>query len=188
MLEAGKQEFVVLAALSPMEIYLSSQDQLAAFTETGSVILDNIGKIADYVHLPKVGQLVLVYKENCWNRAEVVEEGLANGNILINLLDFPEVLEVEKSQLRQATKAALEFPVLAVKCALDCFYGKEEEASKQEEKLRNLEMDFKMVEGEVLSCQGGLTRVKIHAIESKLVEAVPAAKASRASILKLLKK
>ena len=186
MLEAGKQELVVLAALSPMEIYLSSQDQLAAFTETGSVILDNIGKIADYVHLPKVGQLVLVYKENCWNRAEVVE-GLANGKILINLIDFPELLEVEKSRLRQAPKASLEFPILAAKCALDGFYGKEEEASKQVEKLRSLEVDFQIQEGEVLGCQDGLTRVKIPAIESKLLEQ-PSVKSSRAAMLKLLKK
>ena len=131
---------------------------------------------------------MLVYKENCWNRA-VVEEVLANGNILAELLDFPEVLEVEKSQLRQAPKTTLEFPVLAAKCALDCFYGKEKEASKQVEKLRNLELDFKIEEGEVLGSQDGLTRVKVPAIESQLVELVPATKSSRQDIMKkLLKK
>ena len=187
MLEAGKQEFVVLSALRPTEIYLSSTNVFTAFNETDCVILDNIGKTADYVHLPKVGQLVLVYKENCWNRAEVVEEGLANGKILINLIDFPELLEVEKSRLRQAPKASLEFPILAAKCALDGFYGKEEEASKQVEKLRSLEVDFQIQEGEVLGCQDGLTRVKIPAIESKLLEQ-PSVKSSRAAMLKLLKK
>ena len=185
MLEAGKQEFVVLSALSPMEIYLTSTDGLAAFNEIGN--FDNIGKTSDYVHLPKVGQLVLVYKENCWNRA-VVEEVLANGNILVDLLDFPEVFEVEKTQLRQAPQSTLEVPVLAARCALDTFYGKEEEASKKVEKLRSLEMEFKIQEGEVLSCKDGLTRVKIPDIESKLVEPVPAAKSSRAEIFKLLKK
>ena len=142
MLEAGKQEIVVLSALSPMEIYLSSTAAFAAFNDIGCVILDKTGKNSDYVHLTKVGQLVLVYKENCWNRA-VVEEVLANGNILVELLDFPEVLEVEKSQLRQAPETTLEFPVLAAKCALDCFYGKEEEATKQVEKLRSLQVDFR---------------------------------------------
>ena len=186
MLKAGKQEFVVLSALSPMEIYLTSTDGLAAFNEIGN--FDNIGKTSDYVHLPKVGQLVLVYKENCWNRAVVKEEGLDNGNILVSLIDFPEDFEVERSLLRQAPKMAFESPVLAVKCALDCFYGKEEEASKQVEKLRNLQMDFQIQQGEVLSSQDGLTRVKIPAIEEKLVEPVPAAKPSRATILKLLKK
>ena len=188
MLEAGKQEIVVLSALSPMEIYLSSTAAFAAFNDIGCVILDTVGKTSDYVHLTKVGQLVLVYKENCWNRA-VVEEVLANGNILVELLDFPEVLEVEKSQLRQAPlESTVELPLLAAKCALDCFYGKEEEASKKVEKLRSLEMDFKIMEGEVLSCQDGLTRVKIPDIEFKLMEPVPAARSSRADILKLLKK
>ena len=182
MLEAGKQEFVVLSALRPTEIYLSSTNVFTAFNETDCVILDNIGKTADYVHLPKVGQLVLVYKENCWNRAEVVEEGLANGKILINLIDFPELLEVEKSQLRQAPQSTLEFPVLAVKCALDSFYDKEEAASKQVEKL------IQILQGEVLSCQDGLTRVKIPAIESKLVEPVTVARSSREAMLKMLKK
>ena len=115
---------------------------------------------------------MLVNTEKYWNRAEVVEEGLANGNILVQLLDFPEVLEVEKSQLRQAPQSTLEFPVLAVKCALDSFYDKEEAASKQVEKLRSLEMDFQILQGEVLSCQDGLTRVKIPAIESKLIELI----------------
>ena len=176
----------MLSALSPMEIYLSSKDNVATFSEIDCTILDNIGQNSDYVHFPKVGQVVLVYKENCWNRAEVVE-GLANGNILVKLLDFPEVLEVERSLLRQAPKSAFESPVLAAKCALDCFYDKEE-LPKQVEKLRSLEMDFKILEGDVLSCQDGLTRVKIPAIEEKLVEPVPAPKSSRAAILKLLKK
>ena len=170
----------MLSALSPMEIYLTSGDNLATFSEIDCAILDNIGKTSDYVHLPKAGQVLLVFKEDSWNRAEVME-GLANGKILIKLLDFPEVLEVERSQLRQAPKEAFESPVLAVKCALDCFYGKEEEATKQVEKLRSLEVDYQMQEGEVLGCQDGLTRVKIPAIENKLVEPVPATKPSRES-------
>ena len=180
----------MLSPISPMEIYLTSRDDFSTFAETGCDIINNIGSISDYVHLPKVGQLVLADKENHWNRAEVMEEKvLANGNILVKLLDFPEVLEVEKSQLRQAPQSTLEFPVLAVKCALDGFYGKEKEASKKVEKLRNLEMDFEILEGEVLGSQDGLTRVKIPAIESKLMEPVLAAKLSREALLKnLLKK
>ena len=188
MLEAGKQKVVVLSAFSPMEIYLTSKVDLIAFTETACVI-DNIGNTSDFVHLPKVEQLVLVYKENCWNRAEVVEEEvLANGKILVKLLDFPEVLEVEKSQLRQAPQSTLEFPVLAVRCALDGFYGKEKEASKKVKKLRSLEMDFKILDGEVLGSQDGLTRVKIPAIESKLMEPVLAARFSREALLRNLVK
>ena len=73
MLEAGKQELVVLSALSPMEIYLTSGDNLATFSEIDCAILDNIGKTSDYVHLPKAGQVLLVFKEDSWNRAEVVD-------------------------------------------------------------------------------------------------------------------
>ena len=73
MLEAGKQELVVLSALSPMEIYLTSGDNLATFSEIDCAIFDNIGKTSDFVHLPKAGQVLLVFKEDSWNRAEVVD-------------------------------------------------------------------------------------------------------------------
>ena len=186
VLEAGKQELVVLSSVSPLELYVSSKDDLINFNEIDAVNM--IGVSADYIHLPRVGQLVLVYKEECWNRAEVVEAALFNGNIRIRLVDFPEVLEVEKSQLRQAPKSALEIPVLAVKCGLDYFFGKEEEASKQVEKLRSLGMELQILEGEVLGSQEGLTRVKIPAIESKLVETVTVNRYSREAMLKMLKK
>ena len=177
-----------MTCLSPLEIYVSSEDALRTFNEIGTDAINKIGETADFVHLPKVGQLVLVYKEDCWNRAEVVEEVLASGNVRVKLLDFPEVLEVEKSQLRQAPQSLLEFPVSAVKCGLDCFYGKEEEAAKQVEKLLGLGLEFEILEGEVLGTQDGLTRVKIPAIESKLVEPVNTAKSSREAILKKLMK
>ena len=178
----------MLSCLSPLEIYLAAMEEHTTFYETDAGVINKIGETADYVHLPKVGQLVLVFKEDCWNRAEVVEEVLANGNILVKLIDFPEVFEVEKSQLRQASKSTLKFPVLAVKCGLDCFYGKEEEAAKQVEKLLSLGLEFEILEGEVLGTQDDLTRVKIPAIESKLVEPVNTAKSSREAILKKLMK
>ena len=178
-----------MSCFSPLEIYLASAPDIASFTETAISIIHNIGETSDDIPSPKVGQLVLVFKENCWNRAEVEEEGLANDKILVKLVDFPEYLDVERSQLRQAPRSILKFPVLVAKCALDCFYGKEEEAYKQVEKLRSLDMDFQILEGEVLSSQDGLTRVKIPAIESKLVEPEPAPKSSREAMLKkLLKK
>ena len=188
MLEAGKQELLVLSCPSPLEIYVSSKAAVIAFNEIDAVAINNIGETADFVHFLKVGQLVLVFKEAVWNRAEVVEEVLASGNVRVKLLDFPEVLEVEKSQLRQAPQSLLEFPVSAVKCGLDCFYGKEEEAAKQVEKLLTLGLEFEILEGEVLGTQDGLTRVKIPAIESKLVEPVNTAKSSREAILKKLMK
>ena len=56
------------------------------------------------------------------------------------------------------------------------------------EKLRSLGMELQILEGEVLGSQEGLTRVKIPAIESKLVEPVTVARSSREAMLKMLKK
>ena len=78
--------------------------------------------------------------------------------------------------------------VLAIKCSLTYSFGKEEEASRQVEKLRSLGLEFEILEGEVRGRQGGLTRVKIPAIESKLVKPVTVAKSSREAMLKMLKK
>ena len=184
MLEAGKQGLVVLSSVSPLELYVTSEDGLINLIDA----VNKMGETADHVHLPRVGQLVLAYKNESWHRAEVVEVGLVNGNIRIRLVDYLEVVEVEKSQLGRAPESALEIPVLAIKCGLDYFFGKEEEASRQVEKLRSLGLEFAILEGEVLGRQGGLTRVKIPAIESKLVKPVTVAKSSREAMLKMLKK
>ena len=68
--------------------------------------------------------------------------------------------------------------MLAIKCGLDYFFGKEEEASRQVEKLRSLGLECQILEGEVLGSQGGLTWVKILAIESKLVKPITVVKSS----------
>ena len=181
MLEAGKQKLVMLSARSPVEIYMTTVDKFQSFLETQYDILE---RDSDYVHIPKPHQVYLVVVSGLWHRAEVIQAYREDGKILIKLLDFPKVLEVEGCQLRQAPKAAVEIPLMAVKCALDCFYGKEEEAIKQVEKFGYLPKDYNPHDGEVLGCQDGLTRVKIPDIESKLMEVT---KSNREPLLMRLK-
>ena len=160
VIEEGKQSLMVMGCFSPTEIYLA----LKGFPEEVINKLHKLGANSDYVNLPKDGDLVFVFKEQCWNRAKVVRS-LPNNIIVVEIINFPEIIQVEKRMVRKAPKEALDFPVLVGKCCLDSFYGKEEEAAKHVDKLRSLGLEYLTVEVEVLGSKDGVTRVKVPRIE-----------------------
>merc|ERR1712227_193383 len=151
------------------------------FSQTPTARLNMMGETADYVHLPEVGDLVLAFKEECWNRATVMEI-FPNEHLKVRLIDYPETVDIEKKLVRNAPEEALGFPLLVAKCCLDSFHGMGEKAAKQVDKLISLGLDYKPVEGEVLGCKDGVTRVKIPSVECQLSEEEP--KSSREAILK----
>ena len=151
VLEEGKQSLMVMGCFSPMEIYLA----LKGFPEVAINKLHQMGNSSDYVHLPEDGDLVFVFKEECWNRAKVVE--VANNILVVELIDYPEIIQVEKMMVRKAPKEVLDYPVLVGKCSL------EEKAAKHVDKLMTLQ--YQTVEVEVLGSQDGVTRVKIPCIK-----------------------
>ena len=144
VIEKGKQSLMVMGCFSPTEIYLA----LKGFPKEFINKLHELGENSDYVHLPEDGDLVFVFKEQCWNRAKVVRS-LPNNIIVV------EIIQVEKRMVCKAPKEALDFPVLVGKCCLDSFYGKEEEAAKHVDKLRSLGLEYLTVEVEVLGSKDG---------------------------------
>ena len=186
VLEAGKQELLVVASVSPLEVYITDMTKVEEFTQTPTARLNMMGETADYVHLTEVGDLVLAFKEECWNRASVMEI-LQDNRLKVRLIDYAETIEIEKKMVRTAPEEALEFPVLVAKCSLDSFHGREEKAAKQVEKLVSLGLDYKPVEGEVLGSQDGVTRVKIPSVECQLSEQEPKSR-WEAILKKLMKK
>ena len=179
------QELLVIGSVSPLELYITDMTKFEEFSQTPTARLNMMGETADYVHLSQVGDLVLIFKEECWNRASVMEV-LPNDQLKVRMIDYPETIEIEKKLVRNAPEEALKFPVLVAKCCLDSFHGREEKAAKQVDKLISLGLDYKPVEGEVLGCQDGVTRVKIPSVECQLSEEEP--KSSREAILKKLMK
>ena len=173
----------MLASFSPMEMYVTTMSLFEEFSDIPTRKMDEIGKLSDYVHLCQEGDLVLAFRENVWNRAKILDPN----TLTVQFIDYPEIVQMEKKLLRKATKEVLEFPVLVAKCGLAAFYGRQEEALMVE-KLQDLKLDYKPVEGEVLELQEGLTKVSIPSVESQLLPAEPASKNSRASILQKLRK
>ena len=183
VLPVGVQELVVIKAVSPAEIYVTTNAMLNAFLAETTVSLNQIGETSDYVHILKVGDLILAYQEDSWNRATVNDPDA----LQIKFVDFPDVVKMEQKLLRKAPREVLEFPVLVAKCCLDSFYGKEEEWS-QVEKMRSLLQEYTVHEGEVVGSQDGVTRIKIPNVESQLVPPAAPAKKNREALMKKLMK
>ena len=186
VLPVGVQELVVIKAVSPTEIYVTTNAMLNDFLAETTVSLNQIGESSDYVNVNilKAGDLILAYQEDSWNRATVNDPDA----LQIKFVDFPEVVQKEQALLRQAPREVLQFPVLVAKCCLDSFYGKEEEWS-QVEKMRSLLQEYTPHEGEVVGSQDGVTRIKIPDVESQLVPpAAPAKLSKREALLKKFKK
>ena len=186
VLPVGVQELVVIKAVSPAEIYVTTNAMLNDFLAETTVSLNQIGESSDYVNVNilKAGDLILAYQEDSWNRATVNDPDA----LQIKFVDFPEVVQKEQALLRQAPREVLQFPVLVAKCCLDSFYGKEEEWS-QVEKMRSLLQEYTPHEGEVVGSQDGVTRIKIPDVESQLVPpAAPAKLSKREALLKKFKK
>ena len=101
VLEEGKQSLMVMGCFSPTEIYLA----LKGFPEEVINKLHELGENSDYVHLPEDGDLVFVFKEQCWNRAKVVRSLPNNIIVVVEIIDFPEIIQVEKRMVRKAPKA-----------------------------------------------------------------------------------
>ena len=95
-----------------------------------TVQLNQMAARADYIPTKlNTGDQILVFAWEFWYRAKVVENNKnPSSNIKVDLVDFDEILEVSRDKLRRATEEVVELPLLKVKCALDCFSGREEEA------------------------------------------------------------
>ena len=82
---------------------------------------------------------------------------MANNILVVELIDYPEIIQVEKMMVCKAPKEVLDYPVLVGKCSL------EEKAAKHVDKLMTLQ--YQTVEVEVLGSQDRVTRVRILCIE-----------------------
>ena len=180
-LALGEQTLLVLAAVSPMELYLCSQDKFFSFSSIIVPILEEAASHAALVLSPKEGDIVLACEDNVWYRACVLELFDAN-TIKVKLLDLASIITLPRDKLRTGSPAHMKHPVLAVPCclaswrnedtkvAIDLWGGKMDEVVEQ---FGEMEVDVvEVLEGKVI--------VKIHKLEQKFGKK----QLSRAELLK----
>ena len=173
-----------MAVTSPMDLHVCTEAQFDNYSEVVVNVIADDAKKALAVEKMSVGDLVLVFSEEFWYRAAIVDIK-DDKNVTVDLFDVAMSKVVTKADLRKPTKEICKFPILAVKAVMDSWYGKDEKEAleKYGEKIQEVLEIYSKVEAEVISVEG-LARVKIPSAEEKLIpKAAPAL--SRAELLKM---
>ena len=124
---------MVVSAGSPVELYLTNKQR---FSEV-SALADKVAETADFVHPVTVGDLVLAERNGAWTRAKVVEI-ISSNCFRVDMFDLAVTVEVELNEICKATMELMEIPVLASKCVLHSYYGRESQAEIEQERMRDL--------------------------------------------------
>ena len=103
------------------------------------------------------------------------------------MFDFAMVKTVPNSDLRRVSATICNSPVLAVKCCLQSWVGKDEMEAQLEygAKIKKLMEEYGNVEVEVLEKCDKFMKIKIESVENKLLMKEPAQALSRAELLKM---
>ena len=116
VLKAGSQKVLVLAVVSPRELFLCSPDQFEEFSSQVVPACSEAAAEADLIITARPGDLVLANRDSVWCRAQIIQ--LVGQNVQVKLLDLAITSTFSKEQLRMITPEVCVFPILAVKCCL----------------------------------------------------------------------
>ena len=168
-LSAGRQSLMILAAVSPLELYLCTPQQFHQFAEHTSSQIAAEAEHADFISEPVVGDFVLALTEENWFRAKIIEI-LPNYRVRLELVDTCGVADVHRNLLRKATVEVMKIPTLWTKSKLSSFCGrKKEEEVRYRNKVKKLMRAYDDVEGIVVGLEDdGVARVQIPSVESQL--------------------
>jgi len=182
-LELGRSELLVLGVVSPMELYLVTEQQFDQYSDVVAPVIAEVAENADYVLKIQVGDLVLALNDEFWCRAKVVS--ITDDNIEVDLFDLAIIKVVKKTDLRKASANVIKYPQLAVKCCLSSWFDKNEQEAKDEmgNKIQELVEIYSKVEAIVVENCENVTKVKIDSVEEKLMK--KPAVLSRADLLKM---
>jgi len=182
-LELGRSELLVLGVVSPMELYLVTEQQFDQYSDVVAPVIAEVAENADYVLKIQVGDLVLALNDDFWCRAKVVS--ITDDNIEVDLFDLAIIKVVKKTDLRKASANVIKYPQLAVKCCLSSWFDKNEQEAKDEmgNKIQELVEIYSKVEAIVVENCENVTKVKIDSVEEKLMK--KPAVLSRADLLKM---
>ena len=135
-LSPGQHKLLSLAAVSPMEPHLCTQEQFQYLSHT---IVPRVGAVAakaGRVVSVKKGDLVLACEDQVWYRA-VVKQSPSKEKVKVELVDLALATIVHKDNLRVVNASVLKDPVVAVSCCLDSWV-QEDKTVAVEDKMESI--------------------------------------------------
>ena len=168
----GEQELLIMSTVSPLEVYLTSFAQFREFSEFSNTVTNKVAiSAAKHFRRFSSGDLVVAKVNGMWNRAKILDL-LPNNFYEVDLFDFADTAEVGIRDICRATHEVMEAPVLVTKCALESFYGREDEALKKEMmvKVKSLMIEFETIKGEMMGEKDGLTWIRIQSVEEEIMK------------------
>jgi len=181
-LSPGQQKLLVLAAISPMELHLCTQEQFQYFSDTIVPCVEAEAGKADKVVSVVKDDLVLACEDQVWYRA-VVKESLSKEEVKVELVDLALVTEVHKDNLRTVNTSVLKDPVVAVSCCLDSWAEEDKKVAREKwgSKMGSILEQYTEVDVEVIEMVENQVRVKAPKVEQKF----RSTEVSRADMLKM---
>merc|ERR1719369_1262713 len=181
-LSAGQHKLLVLAAISPMELHLCSQEQFQYFSDTIVPCVEKVAAKADKVVTVKEGDLVLACEDQVWYRA-VIKQSLSEVEVMVELVDLALVTKVNKENIRAVNASVLKDPVVAVTCCLDSWAEEDKKVALEKwgDKMESILEQYSEIEVEVVGLVGNQVRVKAPSVEQKF----SIKEVSRADMLKM---
>ena len=116
VLTTGSQKLLVLAVVSPSEIFLCSPEQFEEFSAQVVPTSLKAATEADLVITARPGDLVLANRDGVWCRAKIIQ--VLEQDVLVKLLDLAITCTIRKEHLRMISPEVCAFPILAVRCSL----------------------------------------------------------------------
>jgi len=181
-LSPGQQKLLVLAAISPMELHLCTQEQFQYFSDIIVPCVEAEAAKADKVVTLKEGDLVLACEDQVWYRA-VVKEPLSKEEVKVELVDLALITKVHKDNLRTVNTSVLKDPVVAVSCCLDSWAEEDKKVAREKwgSKMGSILEQYTEVDVEVIEMVGNQVMVKAPDVEQKF----RSKEVSRADMLKM---
>lgn len=121
VLMAGSQKVLVLAVVSPKELFLCSPEQFEEFSSRVIPASSKAATEADLIITARPGDLVLANRDGIWCRAKIIQ--LVGKDVLVKLLDLAITSTFRKELLRVISPEVCGYPILAVKCCLQPTIG-----------------------------------------------------------------
>ena len=167
-LGVGRQSLIILAAVSPLELYLCTRQQFNEFAQNFCSQMAFEAQEADYLSEAVVGDFVLACSDANWFRAKIIKI-LPNYRVQLELVDTCGVAAVNRNNLRKARVEVMKIPTLWTKSKLDSFCGREdEEVVRYRDKVKAVMKVYDDVEGVVVDMEEGVARVQLPRVECLL--------------------
>ena len=118
VLTTGSQKVLVIAVVSPREVFLCSPAQFEEFSAQVVPASFKAAAEADLVITARPGDLVLANRDDVWCRARIIHLVEQDQDALVKLLDLAITCTIRKDHLRMISPEVCAFPILAVRCSL----------------------------------------------------------------------